>query len=313
MYSIVIPIYNEEETIPELVRRLTAVMDALSRPSEVIFVDDGSRDASFRLFHELHQRDRRFKVIRFSRNFGHQVAISAGIDHASGEAIMIMDGDLQDPPELLPEFLKKRDEGFDVVYAVRKKRKEPLFKKLAYFTFYRLLQRVAAIDIPLDAGDFSLIDKRVADALRAMPERHRFVRGIRSWTGFRQTGLEYERDRRFGGEVKYTTAKLLRLALDGMFSFSYVPLRLASYVGLGISLISFAMALFYFLQKLFVGIDTKGWASTIVIILFLGGVQLLTVGIIGEYIGRIYDEVKQRPLYVISERVGFESGTTVRQ
>jgi glycosyltransferase involved in cell wall biosynthesis len=292
---------------------LTAVMDGLHHPTEVILIDDGSHDASFRLLHELHHRDHRFKVLRFSRNFGHQVAISAGIDHASGEVIMVMDGDLQDPPELLPEFLKKRDEGYDVVYAVRRKRKEPLLKKVAYFTFYRLLQRVAAIDIPLDAGDFSLIDRRVADTLRAMPERHRFVRGIRSWAGFRQVGLEYERDRRFGGEVKYTMTKLLKLALDGVFSFSYLPLRLASYVGLGISLISFAMALFYFLQKLLVGIDTKGWASTIVIILFLGGVQLLTVGIIGEYIGRIYDEVKQRPLYVISERVGFEPSEMTRQ
>ena len=313
MYSIVIPIYNEEETIPELVRRLTAVMDTLGHPTEVIIIDDGSRDATYRLLQEAHGRDRRFKVIRFSRNFGHQVAISAGIDHASGDAVMVMDGDLQDPPELLPEFLKKRDEGYDVVYAVRRKRKEPLLKRFAYFTFYRLLQRVAAIDIPLDSGDFSLIDRRVADALRAMPERHRFVRGIRSWTGFRQVGLEYERDRRFGGDVKYTTAKLLKLALDGVFSFSYVPLRLASYVGLTISLISFAMALFYFLQKLLVGIDTKGWASTIIIVLFLGGVQLLTVGIIGEYIGRIYDEVKQRPLYVISERLGFETGGPARQ
>jgi len=313
MYSIVIPIYNEEETIPELVRRLTAVMDTLGHPTEVIVIDDGSRDATFRLLQEAHGRDPRLKVIRFSRNFGHQVAISAGIDHASGDAIMVMDGDLQDPPELLPEFLRKREEGYDVVYAVRRKRKEPLPKRLAYFTFYRLLQRVAAIDIPLDSGDFSLIDRRVADALRAMPERHRFVRGIRSWTGFRQAGLEYERDRRFGGEVKYTAAKLLKLALDGVFSFSYVPLRLASYVGLTISLISFAMALFYFLQKLLVGIDTKGWASTIIIVLFLGGVQLLTVGIIGEYIGRIYDEVKQRPLYVISERLGFETGGPARQ
>lgn len=312
MYSIVIPIYNEQETIPELLRRVTAVIDNLEHPAEVIFVDDGSKDATFQLLSEAHQRDPRIKIIRFSRNFGHQVAISAGIEHASGEAIMIMDGDLQDPPELLPEFLKKRSEGYDVVYAVRRKRKESVVKKLAYFMFYRLLQRIAAIEIPLDSGDFSLIDEKVADALRAMPERHRFVRGIRSWAGFRQIGLEYERDQRFGGEAKYTTAKLLRLALDGIFSFSYAPLRLASYIGLTIALISFVVALFYLLQKLLVGIDTKGWASTIIVILFLGGVQLLTVGIIGEYIGRIYDEVKQRPLYMIRDCVGFKKRKKAR-
>jgi len=312
MYSIVIPIYNEQETIPELLRRVTAVIDNLEHPAEVVFVDDGSKDATFQLLSEAHQRDPRIKIIRFSRNFGHQVAISAGIEHASGEAIMIMDGDLQDPPELLPEFLKKRSEGYDVVYAVRRKRKESVVKKLAYFMFYRLLQRIAAIEIPLDSGDFSLIDEKVADALRAMPERHRFVRGIRSWAGFRQIGLEYERDQRFGGEAKYTTAKLLRLALDGIFSFSYAPLRLASYIGLTIALISFVVALFYLLQKLLVGIDTKGWASTIIVILFLGGVQLLTVGIIGEYIGRIYDEVKQRPLYMIRDCVGFKKRKKAR-
>jgi glycosyltransferase involved in cell wall biosynthesis len=306
MYSIVIPIYNEQETVPELLRRLTAVMNSLDRPVEVLFIDDGSSDASFALLADAHRSDPRFKVIRFSRNFGHQVAISAGIDHAAGEVIMIMDGDLQDPPELLPEFLAKWKEGYDVVFAVRRRRKEGLMKKFAYFTFYRLLQRIAAIDIPLDVGDFSLIDRRVADALRSMPERHRFVRGIRSWAGFKQIGVEYERDRRFAGEVKYTTSKLLRLALDGIFSFSFAPLRLASYTGLAISVISFGLALFFLLKKFFVGIDTKGWASTMITILFLGGVQLLTAGIIGEYIGRIYDEVKQRPLYVVSDRLGFE-------
>lgn len=306
MYSIIIPIYNEQETVPELLRRLKAVLNGLDRPAEVLFIDDGSGDASFSLLADAYRSDPRFKVIRLSRNFGHQVAISAGIDYAAGEAILIMDGDLQDPPELLPELIAKWKEGHDVVFAVRRKRKEGLLKKLAYFTFYRLLQRVAAIDIPLDSGDFSLIDRRVADVLRSMPERRRFVRGIRSWAGFKQVGVEYERDRRFAGEAKYTPSKLSRLALDGIFSFSFAPLRLASYTGFTISVISFALALFYLLQKIFVGIDTKGWASTIVIILFLGGVQLLTIGIIGEYIGRVYDEVKQRPLYVVSDRLGFE-------
>jgi len=307
MYSIVIPIFNEQETIPELLRRLTALMDGQTETMEIIFVDDGSKDSSFQQLRDAHGTDHRFKVVRLSRNFGHQIAISAGIDLAQGDAIMIMDGDLQDPPELFANFVDKWKEGYDVVYAIRRKRKEGIFRRAAYFMFYRLLQRISSIDIPLDSGDFSLIDKRVAKTLSALPERNRFVRGIRSWTGFTQIGIAYDRDKRYSGETKYTMTKLFRLALDGMFSFSHAPLRIASYFGFLVSLVSFALGVFYLLQKLLVGIDTKGWASTIIIILFLGGIQLLTVGIIGEYIGRIYDEVKQRPLYIIRERIGFES------
>ena len=203
-------------------------------------------------------------------------------------------------------MVEKWREGFEVVYGVRRKRKENLFKRAGYFAFYRLLKKVTHVDIPLDAGDFALIDRRVADMLKAMPERNRFVRGIRSWIGFRQTGLEYERDARFAGEVKYTFSKLMRLALDGVFSFSYAPLRLSVYMGVIVSAVSFLLGVYFVVLKLTVGIDLKGWASTMVAILFMGGVQLLTLGAIGEYVSRIYDEVKQRPLYIASELTGFE-------
>jgi dolichol-phosphate mannosyltransferase len=304
--SVVIPVYNEQEILPELHRRLTESLGTLGLSYEVVLVNDGSRDESPRLMAEICARDKAFRAIHFSRNFGHQAAVTAGIDHAAGKAVVVMDADLQDPPEVLPELIAKWREGYEVVYGVRRKRKEGPLKRLAYFTFYRLLKRMTAVDIPLDAGDFALIDRRVADMLKALPERNRFVRGLRSWVGFRQIGVEYERDARFAGEVKYTFSKLMRLALDGMISFSYVPLRLAVYLGLLVSGASFLVALYIIWLKLTIGIDLKGWASTSVIMLFLGGVQLLTIGFIGEYVSRIYDEVKQRPVYVVRERQGFE-------
>ena len=305
MYSIVIPIFNENETIPELYRRLKAVIDTLDAPTEVILVDDGSRDNSFELLKEVHSKDSRFKVLRFSRNFGHQTAISAGLDAATGDAVILMDGDLQDPPEVLPQFIAKWREKYDVVYAIRKKRKENIFKRAAYAGFYRLLRALSYLEIPLDSGDFCLMDKRVADTVRNMKERSRFVRGLRTWAGFRQTGLEYERDYRFAGEPKYTFSKLLRLAYDGLFSFSTVPLRLAVYSGFVFASVAFIGGLFIIYQKLFHGINVVGWASTIVVIIFFGGIILATLGIIGEYISRIYEEVKNRPLYVIQDKIGF--------
>lgn len=301
----VIPVYNEEALLEELYRRLKTALDALGRTYEVILVNDGSRDRTAELLAEIGRRDARFRSLHFARNFGHQVAITAGIDYASGKAIMIMDADLQDPPEIIPEFLKKWEEGYEVVYAIRQRRKEGIFKRAAYKIFYRVLQKVAAIDIPLDSGDFGLIDQRVAQALRQMPERNRFVRGLRSWIGYRQIGIEYARDKRYAGEVKYTFSKLVKLALDGIFSFSYMPLRLATYLGLTVSATSFVLGIVYLIQKLTVGIQPEGWASTMVVILFLGGVQLLTIGIIGEYIARIYDEVKQRPIYILSHVINF--------
>ncbi len=303
MISIVIPLYNEEEIVPELHRRLAGVLKGL-RKWEVIFVDDGSSDGTFRLLLGLHARDKRFKAIRFSRNFGHQMAISAGIDHANGDGIIIMDGDLQDPPEVLPAFIAKWREGFDVVYAVRTKRKENILKRAAYAAFYRILRHLSYLQIPLDSGDFCLISRRVAEALRSLPERQRFVRGLRSWAGFRQVGMEYERDRRYAGKPKYTMGRLLSLAYDGIFAFSTVPLRIAVYAGFGLSAIAFLGGLWVIYEKVFNRIAIVGWASTIVVTTFIGGAILSTLGVIGEYLGRVYEEVKHRPLYVVQDKVG---------
>jgi polyisoprenyl-phosphate glycosyltransferase len=312
MYSIVIPIFNEHETIPELHRRLAGVMKNLDAPCEVVFVDDGSSDDSFAQLSAIHSADSRFKVLRFSRNFGHQVAISAGIDHASGDAVVLMDGDLQDPPEVLPKFIDRWKEGFDVVYAVRRKRKENILKRFAYAAFYRIMRKLSYLDIPLDSGDFCLMDRKVVSVISSFPETNRFVRGLRTWAGFRQTGLEYERDARFAGEPKYTLSKLLRLAYDGIFSFSTAPLRLAVYAGFFFAVVAFLGGLLIIYEKLFHQIDVAGWSSTVVIMTFLGGLVLMTLGIIGEYVGRIYEEVKRRPVYVLRDKVGF-SDTTSRK
>ena len=304
MYSLVIPVYNERETIPTLHDRVKKVIDALDAPAEVIVVEDGGTDGSFELLKEIHRKDARFKVLSFSRNFGHQVAISAGIEHALGDAVMIIDGDLQDPPEVLPQFISKWKEGYDVVYAIRTKRKENIFKRAAYAAFYRLLNRLSYLNVPLDSGDFCLMDKRVVDAMRMLPERKRFVRGLRTWVGFRQVGLAYERDRRFAGEPKYTFGKLLALAYDGIFSISTTPLRVAVYIGFALAILAFLGGLLVIYGKLVYGIALAGWSSTIVIITFLGGVTLSTLGMIGEYVSRIYDEVKSRPLYIVREKLG---------
>ena len=304
MYSVVIPVYNEQETIPALYERVKKVIDDFDASCEVVVVDDGSTDTSCALLKTIHQKDPRFKIVSFSRNFGHQVAISAGIDHAEGDAVMIIDGDLQDPPEVLPQFINKWKEGYDVVYAVRTKRKENIFKRAAYALFYRLLKRLSYLDIPLDSGDFCLLDKKVVQAMRKLPERLRFVRGLRTWVGFKQVGLPYERERRFAGSPKYTFTKLLGLAYDGIFSISTTPLRLAVYSGFGLAAMAFIGGLLVIYDKLVYGIAIVGWASTIVIITFLGGVTLSTLGMIGEYVSRIYEEVKSRPLYVVKEKLG---------
>jgi dolichol-phosphate mannosyltransferase len=303
-YSIIIPVYNEQEIIPMLCARVRAVMETLDAPTEVIFVEDGGTDGTLGLLRELHREDPRFKVLSFSRNFGHQVAISAGLDHACGDAVMIIDGDLQDPPEVLPRFIAKWKEGFDVVYAIRTKRKEGILKRLAYATFYRLLKHLSYLEIPLDSGDFCLMDKRVVAELKRLPERKRFVRGLRTWVGFRQVGLVYERDRRLAGESKYTFAKLMGLAYDGIFSVSTTPLRIAVYTGFSLAFVALLGALAVVYGKLVYGIALAGWSSTVVIITFLGGMILATLGMIGEYVSRIYDEVKQRPIYIIKEKAG---------
>lgn len=297
--SVVIPVYNEQENLPALYERLTSVLSECEPGYEIVFVDDGSRDGSLVLLHGLEARDLHVKVVELARNFGHQVAISAGLDHSCGRAVVIMDADLQDPPEVLPQFIAKWREGHDVVYAIREHRKESRLKRAAYSLFYRLLQRIANIRIPLDAGDFCIMDRRVVDVLNGMPERNRFVRGIRSWVGLDQVGLAYERQERYAGETKYTFRRLVYLALDGLVSFSYVPLRMISILGLCVSVMSFVLAVFYLIKKLTSGLNPPGFATLIVSLFFLAGIQLITIGVIGEYVGRIFEEVKQRPLYVL--------------
>jgi polyisoprenyl-phosphate glycosyltransferase len=301
--SVVIPVFNEQENLPSLYSRLAGALEPTGLRYEIIFVDDGSRDSSLSLLRELAGDDPCVVVVELARNFGHQVAISAGLDHARGDGVMIMDADLQDPPEVLPQFIAKWREGHDVVYAIREQRKEGWIKRAAYAAFYRLLQRVANIEIPLDAGDFCIMDRRVVDLLVGMPERNRFVRGIRSWIGLDQVGLAYERQARHAGKPKFTFTRLVYLALDGLVSFSYVPLRLITMLGFAVSLMSIVLAIFYAVKKLTVGLNPPGFATLTVAVFFLAGMQLMTIGVIGEYVGRIFEEVKRRPLYVVRQVV----------
>ena len=302
--SIVTPVFDERDNVPVLYDRLIAVMTAAERQFEIVFVDDGSRDGSLDILHELAARDTRVVVVELARNFGHQVAISAGLDYARGDAVIVMDADLQDPPEVLPQFIAKWREGHDVVYAIRGRRTEGPVKQLAYKLFYRVLQRIANIQIPLDSGDFCIMDRKVVDLLVGMPERNRFVRGIRSWVGLDQVGLGYERQARYAGRAKYTFSRLVYLALDGLISFSFVPLRLITILGFMVSAISILMAVSYAIQKVTVGLEPPGFATTIVAIFLLAGMQLITIGVIGEYVGRIFEEVKRRPLYVVRRVTG---------
>ena len=297
--SVVIPVYNEAENISVLYERLIGVLDGAKLDFEIVFVDDGSTDNSVESLNEIGRSDKRVIVVELARNFGHQVAITAGLDYARGRAVAVMDADLQDPPEVLPQFLAKWREGHDVVYAIREHRKEGWLKRTSYTAFYRLLRYIAHIEIPLDAGDFCIMDRRVVELLKSMPERNRFVRGIRSWVGLRQVGLSFERHARHAGKSKYTVGRLMLLALDGLISFSYVPLRLISAVGLSVSLLSLVLAVFFFVKKLVYGLSPPGYASLIVSIFFLAGIQLITLGVIGEYVGRIFEEAKRRPMYVL--------------
>jgi dolichol-phosphate mannosyltransferase len=296
--SVVVPVFNEQENLRALYTRLEASLSPVAPNYEIIFIDDGSRDDSSAVLRSLAQNDPRVMVVELARNFGHQVAISAGLDFARGRAVAVMDADLQDPPEVLPQFIERWRAGHDVVYAVRTHRKESWLKRMAYTLFYRLLQRVANIEIPLDAGDFCIMDRRVVDVLVGMPERNRFVRGIRSWVGLSQVGLPYERQARHAGKPKYTFTRLVYLALDGLISFSFLPLRMISMMGFAISGITILLAVGYTIQKLTMGLTPPGFATTVVAIFFLAGMQLITIGVIGEYVGRIFEEVKHRPLYV---------------
>ena len=305
--SIVVPLFNEEDNVEPLLERIAGIAATLDNVAayEIVLVNDGSSDGTLARIRQEMRRRPNLVLVNLSRNFGHQLAATAGMDIANGEAVVLMDGDLQDPPELIAAFVQKWREGFDVVYATRRTRKgESPFKLLTARIFYRVIKRLTKVAIPVDTGDFRLMSRRVVDALKRTPERHRFLRGLVSWVGYNQIGVEYDRDQRRAGVTKYPLPKMLRFAIDGITSFSDVPLRFASYLGFVSSIIAFVYALMVIGFKFFSlnpPAYTKGWASTIVAVLFLGGVQLISLGILGEYIGRIYDEVKGRPMYLISE------------
>lgn len=309
-FSVVVPIWNEEAVIPALYQRVVETMERTGQSWELVCVNDGSQDGSLALLIGLHEIDPRVKIIDFSRNFGHQLAITAGADFAEGDAVIVMDADLQDPPEVVLQMIDRWREGYEVVYAVRTKREgETRFKLWTASLFYRLLQSITDVNIPLDAGDFRLMDRRVVLAMRRLREQHRFMRGLSSWVGFKQIGVEYERAERYAGETKYPLRKMLRLALNAITSFSYVPLHLATYLGFGFALLSLLGIVITIILRLSGNLFFLGQATTLVSVLFLGGVQLIFLGIIGEYLGRIYDEVKGRPLYIVSHAYGFVDET----
>jgi len=312
--SIVIPCFNEADVLPLLKKRLAKALQPLSLKWETIFVDDGSSDGTFEILTQMHLEDSRFKVLSLSRNFGHQAAILAGLHVAVGSLVAVMDADLQDPPEIMSTCVDLSAQGYDVVYAVRRNRKEGLFKRAAYKVFYRLLDRLSDVRIPLDSGDFCLMRRRVVDVIKAMSESNLFVRGLRAWAGYRQVSLEYEREPRAAGKTKYRFSKLCRLAADGILSFSIAPLRLATYFGFSAMALSLLGIVFVISWRLFgfsfMGHSARelpGWAAIVGSTLFVGGVQLLILGVIGEYIGRIYNEVKRRPRWIVKNQVGFDS------
>jgi len=306
--SVVVPCFNEEDVLRETNGRLIAVLGGISPNFEIVYVDDGSTDSTPDLLREMQLQENRIRALRFSRNFGHQVAITAGLEHARGDAVVIIDADLQDPPEVIREFFQKWLDGHDVAYGVRVEREgETAFKRGTAKLFYRLISRLSDTAIPLDTGDFRLMDRSVVNALLAMPERDRFVRGMVSWLGFSQVAVPYRRAPRFAGDTKFSLFKMMRFATDGIVSFSILPLRMATWIGFaasGIALVEIAVALF---DRIFTHGLVRGWTSTVIAIWFVGGVQLICLGIIGEYVGRIYGESKRRPLYVVRERMGFEA------
>ena len=300
--NIVIPLFNEEDVFSDLMDRLTAVIDSSILSASIIMVDDGSRDNTAFLMQQQSLKDDRFISVILSRNFGHQCALTAGFTYVDAtEAVFIIDGDLQDPPELLDAFYEQIKLGYDVVYAVREKRKENFFKKIAYRSFYRFLKRLSYIDFPLDSGDFSLISRRVVDHLNSMPEESRFLRGMRSWIGFKQIGLPYERQKREAGESKYTFSKLLKLALNGIFNFSEYPIKFVSNMGVMTVILSLIYFIITVIKRFYFGSVPEGFTSLVLLIIFFGGVQLIAIGIIGEYVLRIFFQVKNRPLFIVKD------------
>jgi dolichol-phosphate mannosyltransferase len=315
--SLVIPVYNEEATIPELDRRLRELFGQLHVVGdswEVVFVDDGSADSSLVQLSELARAEARYKIISFSRNFGHQIAITAGLDRADGDSVVVMDADLQDPPEVVAQMLVKVSEGFDVVYAVRARRRaETIFKRATAALFYRLIGMMTRVKIPADAGDFRLMTRPVVVTLRALREQHRFVRGLVAWVGFRQTAVYYDRDARFAGETKYPLTKMLRFAIDGVTSFSILPLRFATWLGLFSGLVATCVGIWLFFVKYLNLFVVPGWTGIMVAVTFGFSAQLVMTGILGEYIGRIYEELKRRPLYVVAREVNLKEGDDTRR
>ncbi len=299
--SVVVPLYNEEENIPELHRRLTRAVERIGLAYELVFVNDGSSDRTAAMLREIQEEDFRVVVLSLSRNFGHQAAITAGLDHARGEAVIVMDGDLQDPPEVLDQFVEAWHQGHDVVYAIRTKRKENFLKRACYALFYRVLRASCEFDIPLDSGDFCLMDRKVVEALKRLPEKQRFVRGLRTFVGFRQFGLRYERSARHAGKPKYNLAALSRLAMDGFFNFSSLPLRLLRWMGGGCVLLLLLVVGWYVTSWIQTGDVPSGWAITSVFVLLVGSGHLVGLAIIGEYVRRIFQELKGRPNYIIDE------------
>jgi dolichol-phosphate mannosyltransferase len=315
--SVVVPCYNEEDVLEETHRRLVDVLSGIPGVEfEIIYVDDGSRDRTGGILRALCAGDPRMRILRLSRNFGHQIAVTAGVEHASGDAVVLIDADLQDPPELIATMVRRWREGAAVAYGVRTEREgEGPFKRWTAQGFYRVLNRLSETAIPMDAGDFRLMDRCVVDALCAMPERDRFVRGMVSWAGFRQVAVPYRRARRFAGESKYPLGKMLHFAVDGVTSFSAAPLTMAAYLGFGVSGLALLGIVYALVLRVFTDIWVTGWTAIFIAVLFVGGVQLISLGIIGQYVGRIYGEVKHRPLYVVQERIGFSElppRTTVR-
>ncbi len=303
--SVAIPIHNEESVLPELLTRLMGVLDKVQGgPHELLFVDDGSTDGTLALLEEAAQRDSRIMVLSLSRNFGHQAALTAALDHVTGDATVLMDGDLQDEPESIPRLLEKFFEGYDVVYAQRTRRKEAWPLRLSYYVFYRLMARLSDMKLPLDAGDFALMSRRVVEHLQRLQEHHRYLRGLRSWVGFRQIGIPVERSQRHSGRSKYSVFRLLKLASDGIFAFSIVPIRAAAILGATSIGLSGLFAVYTIFAKLFLNQTPKGFTALLLLITFLSGILLFFLGVIGEYVGRIYEESKGRPIYIIGRLIG---------
>jgi len=308
VYSVVVPAYNEEEVITVSYERLKKVMDSMEEDYEIIFINDGSRDKTVQIIADIIKKDTNIRLLNFSRNFGHMPAITAGMQYAKGDAIIVIDADLQDPPEVLPEMAALWKEGYDVVYGKRKERKgESFFKEWSASWFYRLISSMVSIDLPVDAGEFRIMDRKVCDAVNNLPETHRYMRGLVSWVGFRQTAYEYVRVERYAGTTKYPLKKMLSFAMDAITALSYKPLKLATSLGFVISLLSFIYILIILWQTLFTDTTVTGWASTIGIVLFTQGIVLMILGLMGEYIGRIFEEIKRRPVYIVQEVLGYDN------